>query len=476
MNFIHISSFKNQKILSILSISLFSAWLLSVLFEGQVLYSIIESNKQNITYNSVAAIIAHFLGLVICGLIVKNQVQAKKTTIISICLCIIGSLILYMRILNITLLYLIVICMSFFAGLVIASWSFYYKEYSTGEERLKTAADVLIYSNILMVIINIFTINVSVLLGLTISILALICSLVLSFKLESCHENKTDNNGALENKLSKSTLLRSVLMLFLFVLVITINSGLMYSVVVPEFSNIVRLTSFYWATPYIVALILMRNLNRKVNRAYVLYIALSMIGLSFLLFTWLDRSVLNFLLINTLMLGAFGVCDLFWWSILGGFLDFFKNPAIIFGLGLSMNVLGIMIGGFIGNYLGNMHNDNFNTLLIALIVVFTVVIMLPVLYTYLARVLKNHAFLYQFSNQNQEKQTKNSKDIHSELLTAKELEIVKLVLEGYTYRAISEMLFISENTTKYHVKNIYQKLNINKKSELINIFRSNTNV
>ena len=58
-------------------------------------------------------------------------------------------------------------------------------------------------------------------------------------------------------------------------------------------------------------------------------------------------------------------------------------------------------------------------------------------------------------------------------LTDREIEVVELLLKGYTYRAIAERLVISENTMKYHVKNIYQKLNINSKMELIKILAEN---
>ena len=70
---------------------------------------------------------------------------------------------------------------------------------------------------------------------------------------------------------------------------------------------------------------------------------MTMIGLSYVLFMQLDRSVVSYLVIDTLMLGAFGVCDLFWWSILGNVLDY-SIAARILGLGLSMNVLGVFLG------------------------------------------------------------------------------------------------------------------------------------
>lgn len=52
-------------------------------------------------------------------------------------------------------------------------------------------------------------------------------------------------------------------------------------------------------------------------------------------------------------------------------------------------------------------------------------------------------------------------------LTKRETEILQLIAEGKTYTQISEELFISKETSKTHIKNIYSKLQVNKKSEAI---------
>ncbi|MDH4089054.1 MAG: response regulator transcription factor [Cyclobacteriaceae bacterium] len=52
-------------------------------------------------------------------------------------------------------------------------------------------------------------------------------------------------------------------------------------------------------------------------------------------------------------------------------------------------------------------------------------------------------------------------------LTRRETEILQLISEGKTYTQISEELFISKETSKTHIKNIYSKLQVNSKSEAI---------
>ncbi len=52
-------------------------------------------------------------------------------------------------------------------------------------------------------------------------------------------------------------------------------------------------------------------------------------------------------------------------------------------------------------------------------------------------------------------------------LTKRETEILGLISEGKTYTQISEQLFISKETSKTHIKNIYSKLQVNSKSQAL---------
>ena len=45
-------------------------------------------------------------------------------------------------------------------------------------------------------------------------------------------------------------------------------------------------------------------------------------------------------------------------------------------------------------------------------------------------------------------------------LTQRELEILQLVLEGFTNKAIAAEIFISEKTVEFHLENIYTKLGV----------------
>jgi len=52
-------------------------------------------------------------------------------------------------------------------------------------------------------------------------------------------------------------------------------------------------------------------------------------------------------------------------------------------------------------------------------------------------------------------------------LTQREIELLRLVAEGMSNKAIAETLSISENTAKYHIRNILQKLGVQNRTEAV---------
>ncbi|MBL7727212.1 MAG: response regulator transcription factor [Dinghuibacter sp.] len=55
-------------------------------------------------------------------------------------------------------------------------------------------------------------------------------------------------------------------------------------------------------------------------------------------------------------------------------------------------------------------------------------------------------------------------------LTAREIEILKLLARGYTYQQSADQLYISPKTIKKHVYNIYEKLHVNSRTGAVNKF------
>jgi hypothetical protein len=272
----------------------------------------------------------------------------------------------------------------------VAAWGFFLRAFTPKNERIKSCADVLIYSNLLMIAVNVFAMNRSPFIGLSLSMLCLVIGIAFIWMLPLGQEN--EQNKTFKNK-THGGIKNQLILLCFFVFIITINSGLMYQVINPAFEHLTGLVSWYWAVPYIVALVIMRNLPMKAKRSRILYIGMAMIIGAFISFMLLGRNTSDYLTVDTLMLGACGIFDLFWWSILGEMLDYSDNPAQTFGIGLSANVFGILCGGVLGMAVTSMGLPGAEVAVIALTVVCVTLVMLPPLNNQLVLLLKSHAYL-----------------------------------------------------------------------------------
>jgi len=52
-------------------------------------------------------------------------------------------------------------------------------------------------------------------------------------------------------------------------------------------------------------------------------------------------------------------------------------------------------------------------------------------------------------------------------LTAQEVRLLGLLAEGYSYQGVADQLFISINTVRSHVRNVYDKLHVHSRSQAV---------
>lgn len=54
-----------------------------------------------------------------------------------------------------------------------------------------------------------------------------------------------------------------------------------------------------------------------------------------------------------------------------------------------------------------------------------------------------------------------------EALTPREQRVLELLVGGHSNREIADLLFVCEDTTKYHLKNIYGKLGVRRRTHAV---------
>ena len=69
--------------------------------------------------------------------------------------------------------------------------------------------------------------------------------------------------------------------------------------------------------------------------------------------------------------------------------------------------------------------------------------------------------------------TENEHNSSELLLSEREMDILKELATGKSYKAIGEKLFISKFTVRKHVSNIYNKLHVDSRTQIINVAQKN---
>jgi len=428
-----------------------------------VLYSLLNLFQIEASQYVLVSIVTHLLGLISCGFFVQTPSAAKNVMLIGMGICATATIPFFFEPSYLWTGSLIL--GGYASGCGVAAWGHYLQAYTPKIERLKTTASVLIYSNIIMILINLTAIHWSPYMGLIFAVLSILIGMALTLILPRQNED-----SAAEQITSRSPgdVWKPVLLLCVFVVIITINSGLMYQVINPSFEHLTKLTSWYWAVPYILALLVMRNLPQTAKRSRALYLGMAMIMGAFIGFMLLGRDVMDYLVVDTLMLGACGIFDLFWWSILGEMLDYTDKPIRIFGIGLSANVLGVLLGGALGVTMTSGQIPKAEVTVIALAVVCVTVMLLPLLNRQLVKLLKSHTFLAVYDSlSTDERAAIVTKTEPLDPLTVREQEILEWLLLGRSNREIAASLLISESTVKTHVRNIFSKYAVGSRAELI---------
>lgn len=492
-----------------LGFSMVLGWMIAVPFHGKVTFAMAQRQSMYIEEMMVPSILIHFASLILCGFLISNQNQAKRAVLWSTLACVLGSAALFTASPVIWLLGLGLA--SFSSGIVVACWSYWFRALAVRKERNQTAANILVLSNLWMILLNVTAVNVGALPSLILSLLLLLAALPILAGLptlavqpvqggQPSYEEKSTEEPKLPRAEFRNQVIKPLIALCAFILVVTVNSGMMYATILPAFEQFPLAVSWYWAAPYILVILALKKWGNQASRYVTLSAAVAMMGAAFLTFVSLPATLTSFILVDTLMMAAFGICDLFWWSALGELLDRSRNPARMFGIGMAANVAGILIGMWLTIEFSRfaVNPEAFTRITMGTILI--LLCLMPWLIRFLSQTIilqgiggsKGRAtgnpggekyqgerleseewdlHIHTFVS-SPEQQASNSESTQSVKFTDREIEILTKILKGKTNSLIVEELFITQNTLKFHMKNIYSKTGAHNKTELIKLLQN----
>lgn len=192
----------------------------------------------------------------------------------------------------------------------------------------------------------------------------------------------------------------------------------------------------------------------------------SLFVLSAFLYMWPSsfyiKSLFAFVLGVSLMMGInsmyyiLGVISKKYWNF-----KFSRYNILVIGL------LGCGLGTLLGNYIYKNDNEVFNNSILTLSVVMVIIILI------LSPILENTFFKDKWDEDSTKGTIDNlNKRKYSKYnLTSKEMEVCNYIIDNNSVRQIAIAMNISENTVKFHKKQIFKKLNISSKDELISLLK-----
>ena len=435
----------NRKV-SVVIASLLGAWIMSFPYEGQLLYTLAKSygvESAGILDISLAMLV---VGLVAGGIFIRSIQMAKRVLVISIPLCMFLTVTFLFETYAIWTITLAACATT--AGMCITACGHFIQKEIEPENRFRTAAETLICIFILRMVISNISLYISIQAGIAFILLILGAAWYLTLQMLDLTYKKS-----VLRVFDKKIALKALLVLFLFIMIVAIDYGIMTQIINPKYVSYEWLTSWYWLFPYVGSACIMRQIRKEDNRNNLLYLAIGLIGFGFVLFLMLDYSISSYLIVSTVMMGAWAIFDVFWWSKLAEMFEMAKNPAVLFSVGFSALMFGVLSGKLIAE--NNVIIPHFSLYVVPMAVICSTMVLLPVLHRFLSSMIKKNTELQAVSN-------------NTEALTERERQIVALLLKGRTYKLISAELHVSENTVKTHIKNIYSKLGVSSKAELFN--------
>lgn len=443
------------------------SFVLSFVFEGRVYYQLVIWIGYDASYQNLIAMFCHMLGLIYGGLLIKSHMQARKCMRILIVLCIVITPLFLIP--QMFLGCLVIGTVAFLSGMAVVCWGSFYKYCIPAKERLKSMADALILANILMITAGLVSTFLSAIAGFILSLGYLVIAFLFldTSKNDAAGMEKKSCQMTTAKSL-RTSMQKSMILLALFTIVITIDAGLMYGVIQTQFQSLDILVSWYWAVPYILVLFVLRNIAADKSSSLYIYIAIGMVVAGFVAYLGLAVSTTNYICIDSLLLGAAGILDLFWSSIVGETLEYSDRPVAILGIGWSANVCGVLIGGIFSQLALEGEWSKSVVTIFALVIACFSLMIVPEMLRYLRMLLKNHMYLsvYLEAPIEQKKAFTTRVTIQAEL-TAREKETLDLILLGKSNKEIAEAFCISENTVKTHVRNILGKYEVQNRIQLI---------
>jgi DNA-binding CsgD family transcriptional regulator/MFS family permease len=437
------NDYNKNYIFIILSYGFFLGWMLSFPYNGPIYEYISYWYNFSGEYYPLAYIGVPIVFLVFFGVIKSRETYPKRLTIYSLVVCFAGNLLLFF---GVTYWYIIFTFMGIASVLFVIGWSYFFTISASYKDKIKVMGFTIVLGNLVLYLINImvklgfetYAMN-SLLVVLSLSLLA---SNFLTFERSYDYAFDTSKN-------IKKLIILIAAILFL----INVNDGLSSKLIEPLFMEIEEHIIFYKRIPYIMAIIVLVVFSDKLSHLSSFYIAIFLLGMSNVALMVLGINELGFYVNETMLQWGLGIGDLFIWTVIGHVGHLYGRPYKITSFALISLLTSVFLGRILGIIFSSSPDGGLYTIAVSFTTVFVTILIIPNLFDTIDREVVKI-----------KEENKFEKKVNT--LTEREIEIYNLLIKGKKNHEIAEELYITDNTLKTHLRNIYKKLNVAGKKEL----------
>ena len=441
----------------------FLGWLLSFPYNGPVLKHLVSVHDLPIASFSLTYTVTPVVFLILFSFFRIKEKYAKRMMTWSIIACLLGTLIMFTA--YPSFWYPALAVMGISSVLHIIGWSYFYTMEIPIAKKMPVMALVIIIGNVIYYFINILHDQIST------SFLLVIMLALLGGSYWAA--TKTDVKEKIAVQLEREPFpvkLTFVLCLFLFA--INLNGGLTFHTIYPSFDQLfIEYFTYYGILPYIITLAIMYFYGSKISGMLPVFLGTSFLGLAYLSFGLIGDNWYSYFITETFMQSGWALLDLTLWTLFGLVASIYGRPLKICGYAFLANLFAVFAGGLLGvRILVQLDDYYLISAAFAIAIIFISLIIVPGLSEAIEKDLRSKLVKTTLQNKPLEENISLSVNLpQKELLTPREREITELLLQGYTNKQIADMLHISENTMKTHTRNIYSKLNVANKRELLQL-------
>ncbi len=349
--------------------------------------------------------------------------------------------------------FLAIALFSFSAGRIIVFWSkLMFKEVSIND-RAKVISMGLFFAYGFLYLTNVIISFIPKPITPLFSVLLILIAAVLLKK------DSTDNMIPMPAVLDRTVPIPWILFSLIFLIYIT--AGITYAEVYPGRTSYPSLDRFYNVLPFVLAVNVAGYISDTWGRKYSLFIGISLLGISFSFFL-MESSIISYFLIQSIIEIAWAFLDLYVLVVIADIAERL-NRREYYTFGLAFFSSGTLFGAILCTITRNIGINQTVYALLAHLPLFIAVAFLGRIPETLKKQEEMKGFLTP-SDEMMDNIFILLKDRFS--LTPREMEVTFLILQGLSNVQISNKLYISENTVKYHLKNIFHKSGITNRNEL----------